>query len=179
MVSFSWVSTLILQYEQSKESRGLSQWCLTVTSQECYCITNHKSDIVCPKLKEHIVIHFLSDLIVNHITQSLMSDISLHWRHNDHDGVSNQQPHGCLLNRLFKRRSKKRSKLRVTGPCAGNSPGPVNSLHKWPVTRKMLPFDDVIMCYVGSYTTVTSNALYFVKFPFHSTYFWLYLFELC
>ena len=23
--------------------------------------------------------------------------------------------------------------------------GPVNSLHKWPVTRKMLPFDDVIM----------------------------------
>ena len=24
--------------------------------------------------------------------------------------------------------------------------GPVNSPHKWPVTRKMLPFDDVIMC---------------------------------
>ena len=24
--------------------------------------------------------------------------------------------------------------------------GPVNSLHIWPVTRKMLPFDDVIMC---------------------------------
>ena len=23
--------------------------------------------------------------------------------------------------------------------------GPVNSLHKWPVTRKMFPFDDVIM----------------------------------
>ena len=23
--------------------------------------------------------------------------------------------------------------------------GPVNSPHKWPVTRKMLPFDDVIM----------------------------------
>ena len=27
----------------------------------------------------------------------------------------------------------------------GNSPGPVNSPHKWPVTRKMFPFDDVIM----------------------------------
>ena len=25
--------------------------------------------------------------------------------------------------------------------------GPVNSPHKWPVTRKMSPFDDVIMCY--------------------------------
>ena len=27
----------------------------------------------------------------------------------------------------------------------GNSPGPVNSPHKRPVTRKMFPFDDVIM----------------------------------
>ena len=70
---------------------------------------------------------------------------SLHWYHNDHDGVSNHQPHGCLLNRIFGRRSKKTSKLRVTGHCAGNSPGPVNSLHKGPVTRKMFPFDDVIM----------------------------------
>ena len=70
---------------------------------------------------------------------------SLHWRHNDHGGVSNHQPHNCLLNRLFRRRSKKTSRLRVTGLCAGNSPGPVNSPHKWPVTRKMFPFDDVIM----------------------------------
>ena len=70
---------------------------------------------------------------------------SLHWRHNDNDGVSNHQPHHCLLNRLFRRRSQKTSKLRVTGLCAGNSPGPVNSPHKGPVTRKMFPFDDVIM----------------------------------
>ena len=28
--------------------------------------------------------------------------------------------------------------------------GPVNSPHKWPVTRKMFPFDDVIMCYIFS-----------------------------
>ena len=42
-------------------------------------------------------------------------------RHNGRDGVSNQQPHHCLLNRLFWRRSKKTSKLRVTGLCAGNS----------------------------------------------------------
>ena len=44
-------------------------------------------------------------------------NVALHWRHNDHDGVSNHQPHGCLLNRLFRRRSKKTSKLRVTGLC--------------------------------------------------------------
>ena len=48
---------------------------------------------------------------------------SLRWRHNDHAGVSNHQPPGCLLNRLFRRKSKKTSKLRVTGLCAGNSPG--------------------------------------------------------
>ena len=47
----------------------------------------------------------------------------LRWRHNDHVGVSNHQPHGCLLNRLFRRKSKKTSELRVTGLCAGNSPG--------------------------------------------------------
>ena len=48
---------------------------------------------------------------------------ALRWRHNDHAGVSNHQPHECLLNRLFRRKSKKTSKLRVTGLCAGNSPG--------------------------------------------------------
>ena len=47
--------------------------------------------------------------------------VPLHWRHNGHDSVSNHQPHDCLLNRLFRRRSKKILKLRVTGLCAGNS----------------------------------------------------------
>ena len=51
-----------------------------------------------------------------------ISCLSLHWRHNGRDSVSNYQPHDCLLNRLFKRRSKKTSELRVTGLCAGNSP---------------------------------------------------------
>ena len=75
----------------------------------------------------------------------LMTPLSLHWRHNDHDSVSNHQPRGCLLNHLFGCRSKKTSKLCVTGLCAGNSPGPVNSPHKGPETRKMFPFDNVIM----------------------------------
>ena len=70
---------------------------------------------------------------------------TLQWGHNEQDGVSNHHPHDCLLNRLFGSRSKKRSKLRVTGLCGGNSPGPVNSPHKGSVTRKMFPFDDVIM----------------------------------
>ena len=48
---------------------------------------------------------------------------TLRWRQNGPDSVSNHQPHDCLLNRLFRRRSKKTSKLHVTGLCAGNSPG--------------------------------------------------------
>ena len=51
---------------------------------------------------------------------------SLHWRHNEHVGASNHRRLDCLLNHLFRRRS-------------------VNSPHKRPVTRKMFPFDDVIM----------------------------------
>ena len=47
---------------------------------------------------------------------------SLRWRHNEHDGVSNHQPHDCLLNRLFKAHIKEISKLCATGLCVGNSP---------------------------------------------------------
>ena len=68
---------------------------------------------------------------------------ALRWRHNECDGVSNHQPHDCLLNRLFRHRSEEIWKLRVTGLWAGNSP--VNSPDKGPVTRKMLPFAVVIM----------------------------------
>ena len=44
--------------------------------------------------------------------------ITLLWRHNGHDGVSNHRRFDCLFNR----RSQETSKLRVTGLCAGNSP---------------------------------------------------------
>ena len=70
---------------------------------------------------------------------------TLQWRLNGRDGISNHQPHECLLNRLFRRRSKKTPKLCATGLCAGIHRWPVNSPHKWPVTQKMFPFDDVIM----------------------------------
>ena len=47
---------------------------------------------------------------------------TLRWCHNGRDSVSNHQPHDCLLNHLFRRRSKKTTRLRVTGLCVGNSP---------------------------------------------------------
>ena len=54
-------------------------------------------------------------------------------------------PHDCLLNCLFRRRSKKTSKLQVTGLCEGNSPVTDEFPSQRQVTRKMFPLDDVIM----------------------------------
>ena len=56
------------------------------------------------------------------IYQRRVHKTTLRWHHNGRDGVSNHQPHDCLLCLLFRRRSKKTSKLGVTGLCAGNSP---------------------------------------------------------
>ena len=56
------------------------------------------------------------------VQMSYLSLKLIQWRHNERDGVSDHQPHDCLLNRLFGCRSKKTSKLRVTGLWEGNSP---------------------------------------------------------
>ena len=78
----------------------------------------------------------------------------LRWRHNERHGVSNHQPYDCLLNRLFRCRSKKTSKLRVTGFCGVIYRWPVNSPDKGPLTRKVFPFDDAIMPHTDSTTTL-------------------------
>ena len=51
------------------------------------------------------------------------SAVPLQWHHNGRNVLSNHQPRDCLLSPLFRRRSKKTSKLHVTGLCVGNSPG--------------------------------------------------------
>ena len=165
--------------------------------------------------------------------------MSLQWRHIEHDGVSNHQRLDCLRSRLFGRKSKRTSKLRITGLCEGNSTvtgefstqretnaemvplmtlschaafpnhygdvvmdtiasqitslaivystvssgayqrkhqssaslafvrgihwGPVNYPHKWPVTRKMFPFDDVIMQWGLGHQSLSTSALHLVK----------------
>ena len=114
--------------------------------------------------------HMISSALY-HCTNRNASTISLLyprttllWRHNGHDVVSNHQPHGCLLNRLFRRRPKKTSKLRVTGLCVGNSPGPVNSPHEGPVTRKVFPSDDVIMIHLWrNILLLNDDGLFLIK----------------
>ena len=70
---------------------------------------------------------------------------TLRWRHNGCDNIPNHQPHDCLLNRLFRRRSKKTSSSASLAFVWEIHRGPVSSPDKWPVTRKIFPFDDVIM----------------------------------
>ena len=60
---------------------------------------------------------------IMHVPGSIVVVRSLQWRHNGRNNVSNHQTHDCLPNGLFRRISKKTSKLRVTGLWAGNSPG--------------------------------------------------------
>ena len=48
--------------------------------------------------------------------------VILQGRHNERDAVSNHLRLDCLFNPLFKRRSKKTSKLRITGLCEGKPP---------------------------------------------------------
>ena len=87
-------------------------------------------------------------------------DRTLHWRHHVRAVFSNLKGLDFLLDRLFRPRSKKITKLRVIGLCEGNSPvtssaslafvienhrWPVNSPHEGAVTPKMFPFDYVIM----------------------------------
>ena len=58
------------------------------------------------------------------------------------DGVSNLQPHDCILDHLFRHRSKKTSKVRVTGFVKGIHRWLVDSPNKGPVTWKQFQLDD-------------------------------------
>ena len=83
----------------------------------------------------------------NHECQecSDVTSVTLQWRHNERDSVSNHHPHDCLLNRSFRRRSKKHQSSASLALVRGIHRWSVNSPYKGPVTRKMFPFNDVIM----------------------------------
>ena len=67
---------------------------------------------------------------------------SLQWRHNGCDSVSNHVVYAIVYSDADQRKHQSSASLAFV---RGIHRGPVNSPHKWPVTRKMLPFDDVIM----------------------------------
>ena len=74
--------------------------------------------------------HFTSGVLGTNMSRSIFLTLcvlnlpnSLQWRHTECYDVWNHQPHDCLLYTLFRRRSKKTSKLRVNGRWAWNSQG--------------------------------------------------------
>ena len=71
--------------------------------------------------------------------------LSLRWRHNERDGVSNHQSHDVYSTVYSRWRSKKYQSSASLAFVWGIHRGSVNSPHKGPVTRKRFPFDDVIM----------------------------------
>ena len=97
---------------------------------------------------------------------SIMIDVlmTLRWRHNKRHGVSNHLCLDCLPNRLLRRRSKKTSKLRVAGFVRGIHRWSVDSSHKGPVTRKMFPFDDVIMMFKRGYKCTHGRYTSYISF---------------
>ena len=85
---------------------------------------------------ENIVFSFIN--VYPSIFIHCRNTIPLHWRHNEHDGVSNYRRLNCLLNRLFRCRAKKTSKLHVTGLLCGEF-----TCHQWiPLTKA----SDVELC---------------------------------
>ena len=95
--------------------------CLYISSPQyqtlCCCSVSHINFVI-------FIDTFLNFLLCRKLWNPL--PFPLWWCHNGHDSISNHQPHDCLLNRLFRRRSNKTSKLSVTGLCAGNSPPRTN-----------------------------------------------------
>ena len=116
--------------------------CLTIALfVTCYSGNDHLNSCLFSKgLAQQVWIKHVDDI---HISMPLYATTdparpdagTLQWRHKGREGVSNYQPHDCLLICLFSRISKKTSKLRVTGLCKGNR-WPVNSPHKGPVHGK-------------------------------------------
>ena len=76
---------------------------------------------------------------------SLQPSFTLQWRHNEHDGVSDHQSRDCFTQPFIQAQIKKHQSSASLGFVRGIHRSPVNSPHKGPVTRKMFPFDDVIM----------------------------------
>ena len=71
--------------------------------------------------------------------------ISLLWRHNGRDGVSNHQPHDCFSTIYSGANQRKHQISASRAFMRGIHWSPVNSAYKWPITRRLFPFDDVIV----------------------------------
>ena len=70
---------------------------------------------------------------------------TLQWRHNERDGVSNHRRLDCVQTVCSGVDQRKHQRSTSLAFVRGIHRWPVNSPHKEPVTRKMFPYDHVIM----------------------------------
>ena len=82
---------------------------------------------------------------------------TLHWRHNERDGVWNPQSRDCSLSRLFRRRTREHQSTAPLAVGRWIHRWPVNSPYKGPVRRKIFPFDDAIMSYARVITGIVQS----------------------
>ena len=131
------------------------------------------NDIIMSQLeRSNLILSTLTLYTVRNVVDWEQYQGTLRWRHNGCDSVPNHQPRHWLLNRLFRHRSKKYQSSASLAFVRGIHRGSMNSPHKWPVTRKMLPFDDVIVkCTVPVTTkwsaTYDMSLTWNCFFPFH------------
>ena len=142
----AWFSCALFPYEILKDLYDL----FTRILQGFYSGAGAMISPVPMKFFWRILVNLVPQLPNHNKTQTMCISLWCHrsplqWRHNERDSVSNHQPHDCLLNRLFRRISKKTPKLRVTGLCAGNSPLTGEFLVQRGSNAEKFLFDDVIM----------------------------------
>ena len=73
-------------------------------------------------IRHSVIIYCIRRIPLHSKNIASKHDMSLQWRNNERDCVSNHRRLHCLLNRFFKCISNKTPKPRVTGLCEGNSP---------------------------------------------------------
>ena len=78
---------------------------------------------------------------------------ALRWRHNGYNGVSYHQPHDVYSTVYSSAGQKKHQSSASLAFVWGIHRWPVNSPHKWPVTRIKVPFDDVMMRQQSGYNS--------------------------
>ena len=75
---------------------------------------------------------------------------TLQWRHNEHNGVSIHQCLDCCSIVCSDADKRKHQNSTYLSFVWGSQRWPANSSHKGPVTRKIVPFDDVIMMLIST-----------------------------
>ena len=80
--------------------------------------------------QSHKTMHCISWAVLQNIINCLHRFDSLQWRHNGRDGVSNHQPHGCLLNLYSDADQRKHQSSALLAFVWG--------IHRWPVNSRTI-----------------------------------------